>query len=70
MADKKSIVFRVLRGVSWFSCGYFVLLLRANLANAQSKPRGHDPASADEERVTGLPGSLVVDALKKAGRMQ
>ncbi|HEV8125045.1 MAG TPA: P1 family peptidase [Gemmatimonadales bacterium] len=42
MADKKPVVFRVLRGISWLSFGYFVLLLGASLANAQTKPRGRD----------------------------
>lgn len=39
---KNPLVFRAFRGVSWFSCGCFVLLLGANLASAQSKPRGRD----------------------------
>jgi D-aminopeptidase len=42
MTDKKSVGFRVLRGISWFSCGYFVLLLGAGPAIAQTKPRGRD----------------------------
>ena len=42
MADTKSALRRVLRGILWFSCGYFVLLLGTSPGNAQTKPRGRD----------------------------
>ncbi|MEP7325772.1 MAG: P1 family peptidase [Gemmatimonadota bacterium] len=42
MKKPHSIVIRAFRAISWFSCGYVVLLLGASTANAQAKPRGRD----------------------------
>lgn len=42
MTKPESLYLRAFRGISWFSCGYFVLLLGTSPANAQAKPRGRE----------------------------